>query len=162
DLTGAHAHAPRQEHLDLGLHLGIDPPGDEGPEPGPVDDQLERLDVLPPNHVDEVLHVGQHGVRPLRITLRQVKERFVLLRVLRRMRRLRGPARRDNDHGKCSTDHPRAHAHLTLPKADYCTTRTRGRGSMRTRPSPRRCAATTSKAGGPGTSGPALAQLTVL
>src|SRR2546426_8808053 len=88
DLASIEPEPAGQERLELAAHVGIDVPREERAERGPVDHQLERLDVLPADDLDVVLDVDERSLRLLHAPFVEVIKNLVLLGILRRVRGL--------------------------------------------------------------------------
>src|SRR6266853_3661531 len=144
-LAGVEPEPAGQQGFELAAHVRIHVLGEKGPQGRAVDHQLEGLDVLPADDADVVLDVDEDGLRTLHAGFVQVIEDLVSLRLLREMRRLRdGPGEHQGGHHREASVHD-SHTHSPLRP----TTLTRARAAILTRPRLRRCAATTSHAGGP-------------
>src|SRR5207249_7415865 len=133
DLAGVEPEPAGQQGLELAAHVGIDVPGEKRAQRRAVNDELERLDVLPADDVDVIVDVDEHGLGAVNAGIVQVIDNLVPLRLRgqeRRVGRARPRERSDGDH----RDEPETRSHRQSPLRP--TTRTRARGASFTRPRP--------------------------
>src|SRR5689334_17499151 len=85
DLAGVEPEPAGQQGLELAADLRVDVLREKRAQGRAVDHELERLDVLPADHADVVLDVGEHGPGAIDPGLVQVIEDLVTLRLLGQM-----------------------------------------------------------------------------